>query len=181
MLTCSKLFILGTFPRFLTILQLKYCLYYRTVTAITPQASMYIAEELRSKVNALFNELTPNMDDTLGIEYKSFEPERIVATMPVTSKTKQPFGYLHGGASVALAETLCSIGSWLHLSDENHIAIGLEINANHLRPVKEGEVRGIATPIKTGQNIHVWQAHIYDNREKLISVSRCTLAIVNRH
>lgn len=142
---------------------------------------MYIAQELQSKANTLLNEWSPNMDDTLGIEYQSFETDRIIATMPVNSKTKQPFGYLHGGASVALAETLCSIGSWLHLTDDNLISIGLEINANHLRPVKEGEVKGIANPIKTGNNIHVWQAHLYDNRDKLISISRCTLAIVNRH
>ena len=142
---------------------------------------MYIAEELRPKINMLLNEMSPGLDNALGIKYESFETGRVVATMPVDDRTRQPLGLLHGGASVALAESICSLGAWLTLSDEKQIATGIEINANHLRSVKEGQVRGIATPVKTGKTIQVWQAHIYDNREQLISISRCTLAIVTRY
>lgn len=142
---------------------------------------MYVADEVKSKVDTLLNSLSPNMSDALEIEFESFELDSIKARMPVFRNTIQPFGYLHGGASAALAETLCSIGAWLNLADSSKTAVGLEINANHLRAIKTGYVQGIATPIKTGRSIHVWQTHIYSNNNDLISISRCTLAVVDKN
>jgi len=101
--------------------------------------------------------------------------------MPVNENTVQPFRILHGGASVVLAETLASVGAWFSLDGTDKTAVGVEINANHIRSVKEGGlVRGIATPVKTGSRIHVWETKIEDEKGKLICVSRCTLAIVER-
>ena len=104
----------------------------------------------------------------------------MVAEMPVDERTVQPFRILHGGASVALAETLCSIGAWLHLP-ESKTAVGLEINANHHRSVKEGgKVIATAKPIQAGRTIHVWETKIVDERGKLVCTSRCTLAIIDK-
>ena len=98
--------------------------------------------------------------------------------MLVNENTIQPFGILHGGASVALAETLASIGGWLN-ADEGKTAVGVEINANHIRSVKKGgRVTGKATPVKIGRSIQIWEIRITDERDKLVCMSRCTLAIV---
>lgn len=120
------------------------------------------------------------MGDTLGIDLTSIKKDEIKAAMPVDERTIQPFGILHGGASVVLAETLASIGAWLNLSGMKKTAVGVEINANHIRSVeKGGTVKGIASPIRRGRKIHVWETKIYTSKEKLVCVSRCTLAIVN--
>ena len=113
----------------------------------------------------------------LGIELTETTPERVVARMPITAMHLQPFGYLHGGASIALAETVASIGAHL-ASPPDKVAFGLEINANHLRPKRSGTLTAVATPLHRGQTTHVWDVKIYDEAEKLICVSRCTLAIV---
>jgi uncharacterized protein (TIGR00369 family) len=113
----------------------------------------------------------------LGIEFTEMTPERVVARMPITAAHLQPFGYLHGGASVALAETVASVGAHL-ASPPDKIAFGLEINANHLRPKRSGTLTGVATPLHRGQTTHVWDVRIYDEAEKLICVSRCTIAVV---
>ena len=113
----------------------------------------------------------------LGIELTETTPERVVARMPITAMHLQPFGYLHGGASIALAETVASIGAHL-ASPPDRITFGLEINANHLRPKRSGTLTAVATPLHRGQTTHVWDVKIYDEAEKLICVSRCTLAVV---
>ncbi|MFD1736458.1 hotdog fold thioesterase [Bacillus salitolerans] len=115
--------------------------------------------------------------ETLGIEIKTVEEGRVIATMPVDARTHQPFGVLHGGASVALAETVASIGSYFLVDHETESCAGLEINANHVRPKKEGIVTAIATILHRGRTTMVWDIKIVDEEEKLISVSRCTVAV----
>ena len=114
---------------------------------------------------------------TLGIEIAEAGPQRVVATMPVGPPVHQPFGYLHGGASVALAETVVSVGAYL-AAPEGHTAFGMEINANHLRPMREGTLTATATPVYVGRTSQVWQAELHDERGRLVCISRCTLAIV---
>ncbi len=117
---------------------------------------------------------------TLGIEFREATRERVVATMRVEPRTHQPFGLLHGGASVALAETVASVGAWLHIDPAREAAVGLEINANHLRGVREGVVTATATPLHAGRTTHVWDVRIADEAGRPVCVSRCTVAIVPR-
>ena len=114
----------------------------------------------------------------LGIEISAFGEDWIEATMPVDHRTTQPFGLLHGGISVALAETIGSLAGYLAI-EENKIAVGLDINAHHLRSVKQGIVTAKATPISLNRNIHVWQIDIRDEQDKLCCVSQLTLSILN--
>jgi 1,4-dihydroxy-2-naphthoyl-CoA hydrolase len=114
---------------------------------------------------------------TLGIEVVELTPERVVATMPVTPRHHQPFGYLHGGASVALAETVASLGGSLNCP-RGKAAFGLEINANHLRPKREGLLTAVGTPLHRGRTTQVWEVKIYDEEHILICAARCTLAVV---
>ena len=141
---------------------------------------MVIEEEIREKVNWFMEHAPENMGTTLGISFLRISRTEMVAEMPVDERTIQPFGILHGGASVALAETLCSIGAWAN-AGEGKTAVGVEINANHHRPVKNGgKVTATATPIQIGRTIHVWETKIVDERGKLVCTSRCTLAIIDR-
>lgn len=120
-----------------------------------------------------------NMIDLLGIEFVDIQSEFIKAKMPVDSRTKQPYGLLHGGASVVLAETLGSIASSLAVADpKTHRGVGVEINANHLRSVREGFVIGTCTPLKIGKTLHVYDIKIHDEAENLICISRLTVAIL---
>jgi len=106
----------------------------------------------------------------------------LIATMPVNENSVQPFGILHGGASVALAETLCSVGGWFLLEDKNKAVVGVEINANHIRSVKMGgQVTGTASPVNLGSKIQVWECEIRNSKGKLVCTSRCTLAVINQH
>ena len=114
---------------------------------------------------------------TLGIHFLEFSPHRVVAEMPVEPKVHQPFGYLHGGASVSLAETLASVGAYL-AAPEGYSSFGLEINANHLRSVQSGKVIATATPLHSGRSTAVWSIEICDEEGRLVCISRCTLAIV---
>ena len=116
----------------------------------------------------------------LGIEYVEITPDKVVATMPVHAATHQPFGQLHGGASVVLAESVASVGTWHLIDQETEIAVGLEINANHLRGKQGGMVTAIGTPLHKGRTTMVWDIKIVDEEEKLICVSRCTVAIVKK-
>ena len=120
---------------------------------------------------------TRGLADTLGIEVKELSPTRVVASMPVDERTLQPFGILHGGASIALAETVASLGATANVDRESFLAMGLEINANHLRAKSDGVVTAVATPIHIGRTTHVWDVRITDENERLVCVSRCTLAI----
>ncbi|WP_426293248.1 hotdog fold thioesterase [Dyadobacter endophyticus] len=116
----------------------------------------------------------------IGIEFTEIGKDYVSARMPVDQRTHQPFGILHGGASVVLAETLGSIASFLCISEnENKHAVGLEINANHLRPVREGYVYGTVRPIHIGKTTHIWDIRITNEENKLVCISRLTVAIVN--
>lgn len=117
------------------------------------------------------------LGEHLGIEWEELGPDYIVASMPVDHRTKQPYGLLHGGASVALAETLGSVGAALSVDASRFIAVGMEINANHIRSAREGRVIGTARPIHRGASSQVWEIRIEDEHHKLICISRLTVAI----
>ncbi|HEY9856771.1 MAG TPA: hotdog fold thioesterase [Stenomitos sp.] len=123
--------------------------------------------------------MTGTLMETLGIEMVEMTPYRVRARMPVTPKVHQPFGLLHGGASVALAETVASIGANLNCQDDQ-MAVGLEINANHIRSRRDGVVMAEALPLHVGRNTQVWEVRIVDETEKLVCISRCTLAVVSK-
>lgn len=116
--------------------------------------------------------------EAIGIEISEVSGERVVATMPVHDATRQPFGILHGGASVVLAETVASIGTFNLVDQEKELAVGLEVNANHIRPKSEGVVKATGTPLHTGRKIMVWDVRIVDEEDKLVCISRCTVAVV---
>lgn len=117
--------------------------------------------------------------ETLDITVREAEPEQVRATMPVGPKVHQPFGILHGGASVVLAETVASIGASGNIDLEKQRAVGLEINANHLRAKREGLITAVATPLHRGRKTQVWGFEIRDEDERLVCVGRCTLAILD--
>lgn len=114
--------------------------------------------------------------DALGIRFTQWDEERLVATMPVTPAVRQPFGLLHGGASVVLAESLGSMGAYL-ACEEGQVPVGIEVNANHLRAVREGIVTGVARPIHLGRTLHVWSVEIADEAGRPVCVARLTAMI----
>ena len=116
--------------------------------------------------------------EAIGIEVTELSEERVVATMPVHGPTRQPFGVLHGGASVVLAETVASLGTYNLIDSETQLAMGLEINANHIRAKRDGLVTAVGAPLHTGRKIMVWDVRITDEEDRLICVSRCTVAVV---
>ncbi|MED4229429.1 hotdog fold thioesterase [Neobacillus cucumis] len=118
--------------------------------------------------------------EALGIEITKMEPGKVTATMPVDHRTKQPFGLLHGGASVALAESVASLGAYHLVDKETEAVAGLEINANHVRPKTDGVVTAVATILHQGRTTMVWDIKITDEQDRLICVSRCTMAIIKR-
>ena len=120
------------------------------------------------------------MTEKIGIEITDFGDDFICGKMPVDHRTVQPFGLLHGGASATLAETLGSIAGGLKVDRELQTVVGVEINCNHLRSAKDGWVYGKATPVKIGRKIQVWNIEIKNDDEKLVCVSRLTLAVVNK-
>jgi 1,4-dihydroxy-2-naphthoyl-CoA hydrolase len=128
------------------------------------------------------NDITDFGKDTmanyLGIQCVEIGEDFLKLSMPVNEKTKQPYGILHGGASCALAETVGSFASALTIDMEKYICVGLEINANHVRSAKDGIVTGHCTLLHLGKTTHVWDIKIYDESEKLICVSRLTVAIL---
>jgi 1,4-dihydroxy-2-naphthoyl-CoA hydrolase len=115
----------------------------------------------------------------LGIEFVEIGDDFLVARMPVNAKTHQPLGLLHGGASVALAETLGSVAATLCL-DESKFCVGLEINANHLKGVRNGFVKGTTKPIHIGKQTHVWEIRISNDLNELICISRITMAVLEK-
>jgi 1,4-dihydroxy-2-naphthoyl-CoA hydrolase len=121
-----------------------------------------------------------NMCEHLGIEITEIGDDFISAKMPVDHRTKQPAGLLHGGASVALAESLGSIASALCIDNLKKMPVGIEINANHLKSVTSGFVFGKVSPIRTGKSMHVWNIEIQNDRSELVCVSRLTVMIVDR-
>lgn len=141
---------------------------------------MHIDSDIKEKVVQFLDKAPENMGDALGIEFQSFQKTKVVATMPVHAQTMQPFGLLHGGASVALAETLASIGAWLNVDERYKTAVGLEINANHIKAVRGGTVIGTAQPVHRGAQTQVWKIRIENEQGKLVCLSRCTLAVIDK-
>ena len=120
------------------------------------------------------------MVEHLGIKVTELGEDYIVGTMPIDNRTKQPFGILHGGASVALAETLASYGGYLTVDSEKFHVVGVEINANHLKMAKKGIVTGKCNPIKRGRSTQVWQTEITNEDNELICISRITLMVLDK-
>jgi 1,4-dihydroxy-2-naphthoyl-CoA hydrolase len=118
--------------------------------------------------------------DHIGIRITEIGEDFLRGTMPVDARTKQPFGLLHGGASVALAESLGSLAGTMCLDATKEMAVGLDINANHVRAVTEGVVTGTARPLHVGRSTQVWEIRIEDEQNRLVCISRLTLAVVPR-
>ena len=134
----------------------------------------YLLEKFKDKTAS-------TMVDALGIEVTDFGDQYICGKMPVDHRTKQPFGLLHGGASVALAETLGSMGAGMQIDLNTHAVVGIEINASHLKSVKDGCVFGRATAVRVGRKIQVWEINIVDEKENLVCKSRLTLAVIKNN
>ena len=132
--------------------------------------------------NVSIEELFPlgkgTMGEYIGIEWVEIGVDFLKAKMPVDHRTIQPYGLLHGGASVTLAETIGSVASALVVDRDQFLCVGLEINANHIRSARHGFVIGTASPLHLGKTTHVWEIKIKDEQEKLICVSRLTVAII---
>ncbi len=120
------------------------------------------------------------LTETIGIRFTEIGPDYIRATMPVEPRTHQPMGVLHGGASVALAETVGSVGATLCIDTERFACLGQEINANHIRPISSGLVTATARPYHIGTRSQVWHIEIRDERGRLVCISRLTMAVVDR-
>jgi len=129
----------------------------------------------------LVNGWSPNtMISTLGIRFTDIGDDYLRGTMPVDERTRQPYGLLHGGASVSLAETLGSAAAMLCVDPEKELAVGLDINANHLRAASKGIVTGTARPIHIGRTTQVWEIRIEDEQQRLVCIARLTVAVVPR-
>ena len=127
------------------------------------------------------NKMVPNsMLGHIGIEFTQMGENFIEAKMPVDHRTRQPFGLLHGGASVALAETLGSVAAMCCLDSEKQFCVGLDINANHIKSLREGFVTGRVTPLHIGKKTHVWEIKITDEGGGLVCISRITMAILDK-
>ncbi|MGC4103304.1 hotdog fold thioesterase [Ferruginibacter sp.] len=120
------------------------------------------------------------MGEHLGMEWVAVGDDYLKMKMPVDDRTKQPYGLLHGGASCALAETIGSIASHFVIDPEKYICVGLEINANHVRSARNGYVTATCTPLHLGSSTHVWDIKIHDDNEKLVCISRLTVAILRK-
>jgi uncharacterized protein (TIGR00369 family) len=136
-----------------------------------------VSRDLAAVQRVLQGAVTLGLAEHLGMEFIEFSPTRVVATMPVDHRTLQPFGILHGGASVALAETVASMGAAANIDRDKYVSMGLEINANHLRAKSDGIVTATATPIHIGRTTQVWDVRIVDEANRPVCVSRCTIAV----
>lgn len=129
----------------------------------------------------MLNKLSPNtMTEHLGIVFTKIGEDSIEATMPVDHRTHQPMGLLHGGASVVLAETLGSVAAMCCLDASKQYCVGLDINANHIKSVREGYVTGITKPIHIGKRTQVWEIKITNEQNELVCISRITMAVIDR-
>lgn len=126
------------------------------------------------------NKFTHTMSGHIGIEFTEVGNDYVCARMPVDHRTHQPYGLLHGGASVTLAETLGSTGAYLCVDPKRFLVVGLEINANHVRGVREGWVTGTARPLHRGKTTQLWEIKINDDAGKLVCVSRITMAVLEK-
>ena len=129
---------------------------------------------------AQLNQPSATMVTHLGIEFLDIGDDYLTARMPVDHRTHQQMGLLHGGASVALAETLGSTGAFLCVDAAQYNVVGLEINANHVRAVREGFVTGIARPLHRGKTTQLWEIRITDGADKLVCISRITIAVLEK-
>ena len=135
----------------------------------------------KNKALQKLNDFQKNtITEVLGIEITDFGPDYFCGKMPVDHRTVQPYGLLHGGASAVLAETLGSIAGGMQVNLETQSVVGVEINCNHLRSARDGWVYGKATSIKIGRKIHVWNIEIKNEGDKLVAVSRLTLAVIDK-
>jgi 1,4-dihydroxy-2-naphthoyl-CoA hydrolase len=129
----------------------------------------------------LLNKWSRNtLAEQLGIEITAIGEDFLEARMPVDKRTHQPMGMLHGGASVSLAETLGSVAATLCIDQTKSFCVGLEINANHLKSVREGYVKGITKPIHIGKKTHVWEIRITSEQNELVCISRITMAVLDK-
>lgn len=127
------------------------------------------------------NKLSKNtMAERIGIEFTQVGEDFLEAKMPVDSRTHQPFGLLHGGASVALAETMGSVAAHCLLESDKQFCVGLEINANHLKGVRDGFVKGVTRPIHVGKKTQVWEIRIVNEEQELVCISRITMAVLDK-
>jgi 1,4-dihydroxy-2-naphthoyl-CoA hydrolase len=127
----------------------------------------------------MLNQMSKNtMVEHLGIIYTDVGKDSVSAKMPVDHRTHQPHGILHGGASVALAETLGSVAANLSVDQEKYYCVGLEINSNHIRSMRDGWVYGKATPIHIGKSTHVWEIRINNDQQLLVNITRLTMAVL---
>lgn len=136
----------------------------------------FSSEEIVARINGTRE---GSVWDILDIQLILATREKVVATMPIGPNHRQQLGYLHGGISITLAESLASLGSVLNIDAKRQMAFGLEINASHLRSRRDGVLTGTATPIRLGRTAHVWDVRITDEEGRLVCVSRCTIAIVD--
>jgi len=126
-----------------------------------------------------FNEAQKNtIGEVLDIRFEAVDDESLTASMAVDHRTHQPYGLLHGGASVVLAETLGSMASYLCIDPSKFYCVGLEVNANHVRGVRSGRVTGVARAVHIGRTTHVWDIRLTDERGKINCISRLTVAVV---
>ncbi|MGZ3612085.1 MAG: PaaI family thioesterase [Ktedonobacteraceae bacterium] len=137
----------------------------------------FSSEELVTRIN---NTRDGSVWNVLDIKLVSAEKDKVVATMPIGPNHRQQVGYLHGGVSVVLAESVASLGTVLNIDASRQMAFGLEINANHVRPKRDGQLTAVATPIHKGRTTHIWDIRISDEMNKLVCISRCTVAVVDR-
>jgi len=137
----------------------------------------FSSEEIIAQINTT---RAGSVWEILDITLVSAAKDRVVATMPIGPNHRQQVGYLHGGISVVLAESVASLGTVLNIDASRQMAFGLEINANHLRPKRDGQLTAVATPVHRGRTTHVWDIKISDENDKLVCISRCTVAVVDR-
>lgn len=130
---------------------------------------------------AKLNEMCKDtISEVLGMEFTEIGDNYIIAKLPVDKRTHQPYGLLHGGASVVLAETLGSVAAMLMVDSETHYCVGLEINANHMRGVTDGWVYGRTSPVHIGKTTQVWSIEIINEKEELVCISRITMAVLKK-
>ncbi len=144
---------------------------------MTEQASIFRKDFTLDSIHQLGN---GTLTEALGIKLVEIGPDFLKASMPVDHRTRQSMGILHGGASVALAETVGSVAGFGVVDPTRQYCVGLEINANHLRSIATGVVTGLCKPIHLGRKTQVWDIRITDEHEKLICISRLTLAVLDK-
>ncbi|CAM5243709.1 Esterase OS=Stutzerimonas stutzeri OX=316 GN=CXK95_16045 PE=3 SV=1 [Stutzerimonas stutzeri] len=129
-------------------------------------------------LDSLHSNRKNTISELLDIRFESFDDQSITASMPVDARTHQPYGLLHGGASVVLAETLGSMASYHCIDTSRFYCVGLEVNANHLRALRSGRVTGVCRPVHLGRSTHVWDIRLHGEDGKPSCISRLTVAIV---